>query len=144
MIPKPPSPCDMAARYRTTNRLLAAVVGLSFIWAWVLPLWMAVVPESLRTCGTLRWLNRPCPLCGLTRAFSQILRGNLAEAQQLNAIALPLFVLLVLELVGRIGLAVKPLAQRFVPATLSVDVRLHLVMVITYAVYGILFMCRAA
>ena len=38
----------------------------------------------------------PCSICGMTRAFKFILRGNLIIAFQINLLSIPLFIILII------------------------------------------------
>lgn len=49
--------------------------------------------------------GEPCPSCGLSHAFSLILRGRLAEALEWNIYSLRMFLFFVLQLVMRTGLS---------------------------------------
>jgi hypothetical protein len=60
---------------------VAAAAGL------FLALWAFAAPELPRLCG-FHWLTgRPCPLCGLTRAFFAMAKGHWTEAVQLHALS---------------------------------------------------------
>ena len=49
--------------------------------------------------------GEPCPSCGLSHAFSLILRGRLAEALEWNIYSLRMFLFFFLQLVMRVGLS---------------------------------------
>lgn len=46
--------------------------------------------------------GEPCPSCGLSHAFSLIIRGRVDEALQLNSVSLRVFLFFVLQLIMRI------------------------------------------
>lgn len=48
--------------------------------------------------------GEPCPSCGLSHAFSLIIRGRVDEALQLNSASLRVFLFFVLQLIMRIAL----------------------------------------
>ncbi|NLE35907.1 MAG: DUF2752 domain-containing protein [Bacteroidales bacterium] len=50
--------------------------------------------------------GEPCPSCGMSHAFSLIVRGRLAEAMEWNNHSLRLFLFFALQLLMRISLAV--------------------------------------
>ncbi|MDX9903843.1 MAG: DUF2752 domain-containing protein [Bacteroidales bacterium] len=50
--------------------------------------------------------GEPCPSCGLSHAFSLIVRGRIAEALEWNSTSLRVFVFFALQLVMRAGLGV--------------------------------------
>jgi hypothetical protein len=53
--------------------------------------------------------GEPCPSCGLSHAFSLIVRGRIDEALQWNNQSLRVFLFFALQLVMRIGLGVRTL-----------------------------------
>ena len=53
----------------------------------VLALWSPPDDPALSICFTRRVLGLPCPGCGVTRALSQLLQGNLARAMELHPLA---------------------------------------------------------
>jgi hypothetical protein len=50
--------------------------------------------------------GEPCPSCGLSHAFSLIIRGRVDEALQLNSASLRVFLFFVLQLIMRIALGI--------------------------------------
>lgn len=56
--------------------------------------------------------GEPCPSCGLSHAFSLIVRGRVAEALEWNSTALRVFLFFAVQLAMRIGLAVWTLPGR--------------------------------
>jgi hypothetical protein len=68
---------------------LGAVVLFGFFW------WLSPPDEpSLRLCP-FYWLTaRPCPLCGITRAFCALAKGHWTEAIRFHALSPLAFVLL--------------------------------------------------
>lgn len=64
--------------------------------------------QSIPVCLFNLLTGIECPLCGLTRAFGQIMLGNFESATQLNSIALPVFVAwLLISVVCTIIVAMK-------------------------------------
>lgn len=55
-------------------------------------------------CVHERITGEPCPSCGLSHAFSLIIRGRVDEALQLNSASLRVFLFFVLQLIMRIAL----------------------------------------
>lgn len=53
--------------------------------------------------------GEPCPSCGLSHAFSLIVRGRIDEAMQWNSQSLRVFLFFALQLVMRIGLGARTL-----------------------------------
>ena len=50
--------------------------------------------------------GEPCPSCGLSHAFSLIIRGRVDEALQMNSASLRVFLFFVLQLIMRIALGI--------------------------------------
>ncbi|MDT8374906.1 MAG: DUF2752 domain-containing protein [Bacteroidales bacterium] len=48
--------------------------------------------------------GEPCPSCGLSHAFSLIVRGRISEAMEWNSVSLRVFLFFVVQLVMRAGL----------------------------------------
>lgn len=57
-------------------------------------------------CVHERITGEPCPSCGLSHAFSLIIRGRVDEALQLNSASLRVFLFFVLQLIMRIALGI--------------------------------------
>jgi Protein of unknown function (DUF2752) len=75
----------------------AALVGALFAF---FALYRTPLVPQFRLCG-MYWLTGwPCPLCGLTRAMSQLFHGELRSALELNALS-PLVAIVLLALVWR-------------------------------------------
>jgi hypothetical protein len=89
----PPGPARALGRPgdRPTNayRWAALAGGLAVLWL--------TSPPAIPLCG-FHWLTgRPCPLCGLTRAFFALARGQWAEALHWHALS-PLAAVMLLAL----------------------------------------------
>jgi len=68
---------------------LAAVILFLFFWGLSPP-----VEPAFRLCP-LYWLTgRPCPLCGLTRAFCALAKGHWSQAIRFHALSPLAFVML--------------------------------------------------
>jgi hypothetical protein len=80
---KPPSigvpPRSSAAKYVPT---IGAVALLGLLW-WFSP----PADPSLRLCPFYWLTSRPCPLCGLTRAFCALAKGHWAQAIHFHALS---------------------------------------------------------
>lgn len=128
--------------YRLLNRVLCAVILAGLAWPLALPWMDAILPPALRTCGSLRWFGRPCPMCGLTRGLGALLRGDPAQAQAWNPLAIPVFCLLVFELAYRSWAALKPLRPETRARVARLDGRLHAAAAIAYLAYAAVFIWR--
>jgi len=68
---------------------LGAAVRAAAAGLLLAALWYFTAPDepALRLCG-FHWLTgRPCPLCGLTRAFFALAKGHWAEAVHFHALS---------------------------------------------------------
>jgi len=70
--------------------------------------------------------GQPCPSCGMSHAFSLIIRGRLAEAELWNRYALPLFIFFVVQFFMRAGISLwlrvgssKPAYVGYIDAVVS-------------------------
>jgi hypothetical protein len=74
--------------------------------AGVLALWvMAATPVVLgaQKCAFARLLHRPCPGCGMTRAFRLLHAGDVAGSLHMHPLALPVALVGVLVALSTIG-----------------------------------------
>jgi len=79
-----------------------------------------------------------CPSCGLSHAFSLIVRGRIDEALQLNSASLRVFLFFALQLFMRIGIGARTLASsRWLKQTALSDALVSSAMAI-YAFYPFL------
>jgi len=100
----------------------------------------AMLPGVLPTCMSKIVFGRPCPLCGLTRAFSALARGEFGEAQELNTLAIPCAILLIIEIVYRVILILVG-RERYLPAWLArADILVHGALMVAYVIYSALLM----
>ena len=67
--------------------------------------------DKLPGTGTVseKLTGEPCPSCGLSHAFSLIVRGRVDEALEWNSYSLRVFIFFAIQLVMRAGLAVTAL-----------------------------------
>lgn len=66
---------------------------------------MEVVAPSLWQCPYQRIYDQPCPLCHVTRDIAAISRGDIENVE--NVISIPLALSLLIQLCGRILLAIS-------------------------------------
>lgn len=90
-------------------------------------------------CPSLALLNNPCPLCGMTRAFFRIWKMDLQGAASLNPLAVPVFLLFLMEVIFRLALHLKFGAAAVTPGFARADCRIHAVLGAAYLVYAIFF-----
>ena len=119
-----------------------AVLGL-MLYCLALPLFMHrfghLLPECWRTCASLRWFGRPCPLCGMTRGVFSAMHGDLATANSYNLFCLPALALALAEIVFRLFLLAKPPADAKLRLISAWDLRAHVLLGVGYAAYCLVF-----
>ncbi len=64
------------------------------------------------SCIHEKLTSEPCPSCGLSHAFSLIVRGRVDEAMVWNSQSLRVFIFFALQLVMRLGLALTALRAK--------------------------------
>ncbi len=64
------------------------------------------------SCIHEKLTGEPCPSCGLSHAFSLIVRGRVDEAMVWNSQSLRVFIFFALQLVMRLGLALTALRAK--------------------------------
>ena len=82
-------------------------------------------------CVHEKLTGEPCPSCGLSHAFSLIVRGRLGEAQEWNSYSMRVFVFFAMQLLMRITLAM---------VTLKGDIDLRRIAVTDAAVSSVMTM----
>jgi hypothetical protein len=103
-----------------------------------------IVPWLLPRCASLLIFGKPCPLCGLTRGLALLMQGHVSQAAGMNAMALPVLLLLLAELVLRSLVSFAPLAPERLARLSRIDLRVHLALLAAYIVYSIVFFARSA
>jgi hypothetical protein len=96
--------------------LLTALVMLGW-GAWLLRTEGPSGVPFLMGCQVRRWTGLSCPGCGMTRAASAALNGNILEALRLNFLGVILLPLAVVGMLPEIAawLSKKPLTWRLRP-----------------------------
>jgi len=91
--PKPPPLPDAGRLTRAAriSRSLFLLAGLAFATLWVGKPFGGILAGG--TCGFHAVTGLPCGLCGATRATRALLVGDWARAMELNALALPVVLL---------------------------------------------------
>jgi Protein of unknown function (DUF2752) len=83
----------LAPRWRWLERLLAAGAGGAVLILLAVAAWLTPNPRGLGThqqlglppCTIVEWYGVRCPSCGMTTAWSHILRGQVVAAFRCNA-----------------------------------------------------------
>jgi len=121
-----------------TNALRAYII-INIIFAGVILLIMGYSgfysPDENKypvVCIHEKLTGEPCPSCGLSHAFSLILRGRVDEAVQWNSAALQVFFFFVLQLTMRIGIGIRCLlTERHLKMMAIVDTIVSSLMALT-------------
>ena len=82
--------------------VILSIMGYSFFYS----------PDEERypvPCGHRVITGEPCPSCGLSHAFSLIVRGRVDEALQWNGNSMKVFLFFALQLIMRIALGARTL-----------------------------------
>jgi hypothetical protein len=87
-------------------------------------------------CPYYKLTNQPCPFCGITTDFNNILHLNIF-AYKYNLISIPLFILGILELLFRI-IAIKN-KSKIKPIVIYTDIIVHFILFIMLITYIVLF-----
>ena len=82
--------------YKVLNYILGGILILMFGYAF----FFAYDSHSLG-CVYVKTHGKPCPTCGITRAFAEILHLRFKEAVKLNMLSIPLFAFFFIQLIGR-------------------------------------------
>lgn len=121
--------------------LIILLLALCVILLPMVMIAMRKVIPSAGECLTYKYLGEACPLCGFTRDVKNILSGNLF-AYKLNLISTPAVMLSILEVVARIKILIirkKLNDDKLRGKIIKFDIIYHIIMVILYIIYGILF-----
>ena len=117
--------------YLVVNLALAGVIVLVFVYSAVFSPDKSNYPVA---CVHELMLSEPCPSCGMSHAFSLILKGEFDNALELNSYSVTLFLFFVVQLFLRLIFsvadrlsAVRPVAAKVVLLT---DIVISSVMVI--------------
>jgi hypothetical protein len=102
------SPGQSGKQYLLLNLIFAGVIlvimGYSLFYS----------PDEERypvPCVHEKLTGEPCPSCGLSHAFSLIIRGRIDEAMVWNSHSMRVFLFFAIQLLMRAGLAVAALKQ---------------------------------
>jgi hypothetical protein len=84
----PPLPDGLDRGGRQLRWLLVLGSGLGLLAAALVPL---ALVGKFHACPFLRLTGYPCMFCGLTRAFSALAHGHIADAWHISPVGVPLF-----------------------------------------------------
>ena len=89
--------------YSKVNLILAGMIILIFSYSGIFSPEKDNYPVG---CIHETILGKPCPTCGLSHSFSEIVRGNFAEAQKLNRNGILIFLFFLVQLCMRLGITI--------------------------------------
>lgn len=123
--------------YNFNFTIIALSIGLIFIPAIIFFI-KRYFPDFYETFRCLYYTNtqNPCPLCGITTDFKNILTGNL-YAYKYNMSSIPLLIAIIIEVFFRIGLIKsKNKVNKYI---IIIDIIYHLFLGAVLIIYFILF-----
>lgn len=142
MIQKTPTISNPApprgSRFLALTPLLSSLLALAFFRFYSVP-----AEPRFQICGFHGLTGRPCPLCGMTRALSFLLRGHWEEAMRFHPLSpMVLAILCGAVWVGMIRWRVPDFSWRFIPAWVRRNFWTGCV--ILFVGYGVLRLCLGA
>jgi len=89
--------------YKIINIILAGIFGMIFIYS---SFFSATKNDHPVQCQFELTYNKPCPTCGISRAFSEIMRLRFEEAKLYNRYSLQIFSFFLIQFLFRFVLIV--------------------------------------
>ena len=129
--------CKVVARVRTYRALNWTGFGLAaycIVFPFISPAMGRLLPRVWSVCAFKRMTGQPCPLCGLTRAFGALMRGDIRSALAYHPFVLLAASFIVGELVFRAFLLAVGREARL-SRIFHADIAVHAVILLAYAVY---------
>lgn len=99
-------PADARRAYFTVNVILAGVILLIMGYSALFSPDGNSYPIA---CVHEKLTGEPCPSCGMSHAFSLIVRGRFEEALQWNSYSIRIFLFFAIQLLMRISLGIRSL-----------------------------------
>lgn len=100
----------MPKQYKIINILLAGIFGMVFLYSSFFSSDGSGYPIA---CQYEKAYHKECPSCGLSRAFSEIMRGKWQEAKYFNNYSLKVFLFFAVQFIARLGLSVSCFKTRY-------------------------------
>jgi hypothetical protein len=85
--------------YNKINLILAGIIIMIFIYSGIFSPQENKYPVQ---CIHEKILGKPCPTCGISHSFSEILRGNFKKAREWNRNGIPIFLFFFIQLAIRV------------------------------------------
>jgi len=89
--------------YNRINLIFAGIIILIFVYSGI---FSAQKNNHPVPCIHERILGKPCPTCGISHSFSEIIRGNFKEAREWNRNGIPIFLFFFIQLIMRMGITI--------------------------------------
>lgn len=87
--------------YNRINLILAGIIIMIFIYSGIFSSQKNNYPIQ---CVHEKILGKPCPACGISHSFSEILRGDFKKAREWNRNGIPIFLFFFIQLIMRAGI----------------------------------------
>ena len=84
-------------------------------------------------------LNKPCPMCGLTRGIGSIVWGRFSEAFNYNILSFSFFSMFLLEIAFRLYVIFSRPGAEKLRTIKAYDAKTHIVLIALYLVYAAYF-----
>jgi len=85
------------------NLIFAGIIILVFVYSGI---FSAQKNNHPVPCIHEKILGKPCPTCGISHSFSEIIRGNFKEAKEWNRNGIPIFLFFFIQLIMRVGITI--------------------------------------
>ncbi len=89
--------------YNRINLIFAGIIILVFVYSGI---FSAQKNNHPVPCIHEKILGKPCPTCGISHSFSEIIRGNFKEAKEWNRNGIPIFLFFFIQLIMRVGITI--------------------------------------
>ena len=124
----------LAHAYRVANWVALGLAVYCLLLPLISPVMGRLLPGIWGRCAYQEMTGRPCPLCGLTRAFKDLARGDVGAALGHHRYALVFAAAVMGEAAFRaLVLAMRPDPRRSV--VVKADVGVHGILLVLYVVY---------
>ncbi len=114
--------------YNKINLIFAGIIILMILYSGIFSPEKSNYPVP---CVHEKLTGQPCPTCGISHSFSEIIRGDFEKAREWNRNGIPIFMFFFIQLIMRIGITVINQKTRVpIKTLLYVDVSVSLLLFI--------------
>ena len=89
--------------YNKINLIFAGIIVMIFVYSGIFSAEKSNHPVQ---CVHERLTGEPCPTCGLSHSFSEIIRLNFENAREWNQNGIPIFLFFLIQFLLRIGITI--------------------------------------